>query len=113
VLELPTKEKKMTFEFQVTLSLPVEAQNITDAIEEFKWDVANGPAYVYQVDTGEGVFNYDTDNNERTLVEVPDNTDALEGFVSRALDSDTWKGNDDDVFALVKRAVELAHSGVL
>ena len=54
------------FEFQVTLSLPVEAQNITDAIEEFRHDARFGTDYVYQVDTGEGLVHYDTETGEAT-----------------------------------------------
>lgn len=56
----------MSNEFQVSLSLAVEAKNIHDAIEEFKWDVANGPDYVYAVDTGDALYSYDTENGVRT-----------------------------------------------
>ena len=58
----------MAYEFQVTLSLPVEAQNITDAIEEFRHDARYGTDYVYRVNTGEGVFDYDTADGSRVRV---------------------------------------------
>lgn len=35
-----------------------------------------------------------------------ENADALEQFVAHALGDENWQGNDDDVFELVKRAVE-------
>lgn len=56
-------------EFQVILSLPVEAETVEGAVEEFRWDVANGPAYVYTVDSGEGLVTYDAENGEITPAE--------------------------------------------
>lgn len=53
-------------EFQVTLSLPVEADNVEDAVQEFRWDVANGPAYVYGVDDGENLVSFDAETGEST-----------------------------------------------
>jgi hypothetical protein len=53
-------------EYQVSLSLPVEALDVAGAVAEFRWDVANGPAYVYGVDTGEELLSYDTENRTAT-----------------------------------------------
>jgi len=57
------------YEFQVSLSLPSEAQTVADAVREFKWDVENGPDYVYRVDDGEHLWDYDAETGEAT--EVP------------------------------------------
>jgi len=72
-------------EFQVTLSLPSEAQDIKSAVEEFRWDVANGPGYVYEVDTGEGVFRYDAENGAVTPVEKIDKG-KLDSLAERVFD---------------------------
>jgi hypothetical protein len=55
-------------EYDVTLSLTVDADNITDAIEEFRHDARYGTDYVYRVDTGDALYNYDTADSTRTEV---------------------------------------------
>jgi len=51
-------------EYQVSLSLSIEATTVPDAVKEFRWDVANGPAYVYAVDDGERLWHFDAEDGQ-------------------------------------------------
>lgn len=53
-------------EYQVTLSVPEEADSIEDAVREFRSDVIDGPDYVYSVDDGEKVWSFDAETGETT-----------------------------------------------
>lgn len=53
-------------EYYVTLTVPVDAESVADAVEQFKLDVADGPDYVYDVDDGETRLSYDSETGEET-----------------------------------------------
>jgi len=72
-------------EYQVSLSLPVEALDVAGAVAEFRWDVANGPAYVYGVDTGEELLSYDSETRTATAGARIDKG-ALDALADRVLD---------------------------
>jgi len=53
-------------EYQVSLSLPVSATSLEDAVEQFRLDVENGPDYIYGVDDGETLVSFDSETGEST-----------------------------------------------
>jgi hypothetical protein len=89
------------YEFQVTLSLPVESQTVQEAVEEFKLDVASGVAYVYSVDTGERVVHFDDESKQ--IFEAEDNLkDLLSEASERAEREYPFKDGEDTTSRTVK-----------